>query len=91
MSRTNDNFMLMPGNLLSDSAAWQAMANRLPHRAVLIILPTANQLQKQTMLAVAKRLATSGRQVSAVPAGELSGRQRYKGRKPSIRGEPESL
>ena len=71
----NDNLTLIPGNLLPRKAQLQSMANRLPRRAVLIILPTANESQKRTLLAVAKVLSNGGRQVSVVPATDLENRQ----------------
>jgi hypothetical protein len=69
------NLTLVPGDLLPYRAEWQAVANTLPRGAVLIVVPSHNPLQKQTMLAVAKLLSGDGHQVRVIPAADLSRRQ----------------
>jgi hypothetical protein len=71
-----DNLALVPGSMLPYMEACQEAANRLPKGAVLIVLPQENEPQKQTMLLVAKLLATEGHQVAVIPAAELRRHQR---------------
>ena len=44
----------------------QETVNRLPKGAVLIVLPEDNEMQKQTLLMVAKLLAQEGHQVRVI-------------------------
>jgi hypothetical protein len=67
-----DNLAIVPGNLLPYKAAWQEVANRLPQEAILIVLPTNNVVQKQTLLTVAKLLAQDGHQVRVVSSEEVA-------------------
>lgn len=67
-----DNLALVPGDLLLHRDAWQRAANRLPGKAILIVLPKANTVQKRIMLTVAKLLAAQGHQVRVVPADAVS-------------------
>jgi hypothetical protein len=67
-----DNLALVPGNLLPYKKAWQSVANRLPSRAVLIVLPNRETTQKDTLLTVAKLLARAGHQVRVISAAEVS-------------------
>jgi hypothetical protein len=55
----------------------QEVANRLPRRAILIVLPQDSEVQKQTMLTVAKLLAREGHQVRVVSAAEVSRPQHH--------------
>jgi hypothetical protein len=66
-----DNLALVPGSLLPYKTEWQALANRLPTGAILIVLSADNPSQKQSLLAVAKLLAREGHQVRVVPAEEV--------------------
>jgi hypothetical protein len=66
-----DNLVLVPGDLLPYQDEWQAIANRLPRRAVLIVLPKDNPAQRQIMLSVAKTLSEAGHQVRVIPAAEV--------------------
>ena len=70
-----DNLTLVPGDLLPYRTEWQAVANTLPRGAVLIVVPSHNPLQKQTMLTVAKLLSSDGHQVRVIPAADLSRRR----------------
>jgi hypothetical protein len=65
------NTALVPGNLLSKKCVWQAIANRLPRNAVLIVVPTNNASQKATLLTVAKLLGQAGHQVRVIPVNEV--------------------
>jgi hypothetical protein len=67
-----DNLALVSADLLPHKQEWQALANRLPPRAILIVLPKMNAVQKQTMLAVAKLLSREGHQVRVIPADEVA-------------------
>ncbi|MBV9282508.1 MAG: hypothetical protein JOZ41_20715 [Chloroflexi bacterium] len=69
---TLDNLAIVPGNLLPHKAAWQEVANRLPNEAILIMLPTNNAIQKQTLLTVAKLLSKEGHQVRVVSSEEVA-------------------
>jgi hypothetical protein len=71
-----DNLALVPGSMLPYMEQCQESANRLPKGAVLIVLPQDNEIQKHTMLLVAKLLANEGHQVAVMPAAELRRRQR---------------
>ena len=71
-----DNLALVPASLLPYKEQWQAVANRLPKDAVLIILPANNPAQKRSLLVVAKLLAREGHQVRVLPAEELRRRTR---------------
>jgi hypothetical protein len=66
-----DNLALVPGSMLPYMEQCQETANRLSKGAVLIVLPEENEVQKRTMLLVAKLLSTEGRQVAVIPAAEL--------------------
>jgi hypothetical protein len=71
-----DNLALVPGNLLVYKATRQNMANRLPRRAILIVVPEGRSGQKDMMLRVAKDLAKAGYQVSIMLMSELRRRRR---------------
>ena len=66
-----DNIALVPGNLPPMKGAWREVANRLPRRGVLIVLPEGNALQKETLLKLAKVFAADGHQVSVMNQKEL--------------------
>jgi hypothetical protein len=66
-----DNLALVPGSMLPYMEACQASANRLPKGGVLIVLPEENEVQKRTMLLVAKLLAAEGHQVAVIPATQV--------------------
>jgi hypothetical protein len=67
-----ENLAIVPGSLLGRKKQWQAIANRLPGRAVLIVLPATNAWQRKTMLAVAKLLGEAGHQVRVISETEVS-------------------
>lgn len=67
-----DNVALVPGNLLSAKAQWQRLANHLPKRAILIVLPRGRSLQRDTLLKVAKLLAQEGHQIRVIPEDEIA-------------------
>ena len=67
-----DNLALVPGSMLPYIQQCQDAANRLPRNAVLIVLPTDNTVQRETLLKVAKLLAQEGHQVRVVPETELA-------------------
>ncbi len=67
-----DNLALVPGNVLSQKAIYQHIANALPRGAVLIVMPADRPLQKQTMLDVARQLGKQGLQVLVLPEAELA-------------------
>ncbi len=71
-----DNLALVPGNVLSQKAIYQHIANSLPRGAVLIVLPSDSPVQKQAMLDVARQLGKQGLQVSVLPAAELARNRR---------------
>ncbi len=71
-----DNLALVPGNVLSQKAIYQHVANSLPRGAILIVLPADSPLQKQTMLDVARQLGKQGLQVSVLPVAELTRNRR---------------
>ena len=77
-----DNIALVPGNLPPMKGAWREVANRLPRRGVLIVLPEGNALQKETLLKLAKVFAADGHQVSVMNQKEL--RHRAGWSKPSF-------
>jgi hypothetical protein len=66
-----DNLALVPGSMLPYMEACRESANRLPKGAVLIVLPEENEVQKQTMLLVAKLLSIEGHQVAVIPAAQI--------------------
>ena len=66
-----DNVALVPGNLLSIKTQWQELANRLPQRAILIVLPRSHSIQKDTLLKAAKLLAQDGHQIRVIPEDEI--------------------
>lgn len=59
-----DNLTLLPASLLPQKASWQALANRLPVGATLIILPAADTSQRKTLERVARLLRAKGYQVT---------------------------
>jgi hypothetical protein len=71
-----DNLTLVPGSMLPYMEACQQTANRLPKGAVLIVLPTENETQKQTMLVIAKLLSAEGHQVTVIPAAQVQRHRR---------------
>lgn len=58
-----DNVVLMPASLLPFKAEWQAVANNLPEREILIVLPCPNR-QRRIAYSVATCLKAAGRQVT---------------------------
>lgn len=66
-----DNLALVPGNLLPYREQWQAVANRLPKNAILIVLPMKPSTQKELLLTVARALAREGHQVRVLPADQV--------------------
>jgi hypothetical protein len=63
------NLVLVPGDLLPHIAQWQFLANRLPERGVLIVLPAGLPIQTKTLLSVARILADGSRDVRVMHAG----------------------
>jgi hypothetical protein len=70
LRRHRANLVIFPGSALPYKEAWQATANRLPANAVLIVLPSHNTPQKESLLLLAKLLAADGHQVRVVPEVE---------------------
>ena len=63
MSRPVDNLIVLPGALAAECDYWQAVANRLPAGAVLVVLPAEPGRQRDTLTWVAQTLSAQGRQV----------------------------
>jgi hypothetical protein len=70
LRRRRTNLVVFPGSALAYKDGWQAIADRLPANAVLIVLPSYSRTQKESLLVLAKLLATAGRQVRVVPESE---------------------
>ena len=63
-----DNLALVPASLLPYKEQWQQLANELPSGSTLIVLPTSETRQRQTLEQVASGLRAKGRMVAMVPA-----------------------
>ena len=61
-----DTVALVPASLLPCRATYQAIANRLPPGAVLIVLPTADTPEKRLLQTAADRFRAKGRHVTTI-------------------------
>lgn len=60
------NLVLVPASLLPYKEEYQALANQQPSGTTLIVLPTGDSHQRQTLETVARRLQAEGKHVSVV-------------------------
>ncbi len=61
-----DNVAMVPAHLLPCKATYQAIANRLPRGAVLLVLPTADTPEKRLLQTAAQRFQAKGRHVATI-------------------------
>lgn len=58
-----DNLLLLPGSALPFKEQWQAIANSLHPREILIVLPRVDRPPRRALEAVAELLRAKGRHV----------------------------
>jgi hypothetical protein len=63
---TLDNLAIVPASLLPFRGQWQAMANRLPDGATLIILPPADTPSRRILDKVVALLQARGQRVTTL-------------------------
>ncbi len=63
-----DNIALVPGSLLPDLAAYQALANQLPQGEVLVVLPAAEGPGVRLLETAARSFRARGRHVRLIRA-----------------------
>src|SRR3712207_2901903 len=66
-----ENLALVPASLLPQKATYQRLANQLPAGVVLVVLPTEDGAEKQTLEETVRRLRTKGHLVTTLTADEL--------------------
>ena len=66
-----ENLALVPASLLPHKATYQRLANQLPAGAVLVVLPTEDTAEKQTLQTAAARLLAKGHPVTTLSVDEL--------------------
>ena len=66
-----DNLVLVPGSQWPYKAAWQELANALPHGSTLIVLPSQECPQRRTLQGVASSLRAKGIPVTCHLASTL--------------------
>ena len=67
-----DNIALVPASLLPHKARYQALANRLPHGDVLIVLPDRDSPERAVLQSAAARFEAKGHRVTLVPAARIA-------------------
>jgi len=67
-----DNIALVPASLLPYRARYQAIANRLPHGDILIVLPGAETPGRQLLESTARLFKAKGHGVKIVLAQTVS-------------------
>ncbi len=66
-----DNLTLVPASLLPRKADYEAIADRLPHGEVLLVLPPADSPERTTMQRVAQLFRAKGRHVTILTEERL--------------------
>ena len=66
-----DNLTLVPASLLPRKVDYEAIADRLPRGEVLLVLPPADSLERQTMQRVAQLFRAKGRHVTILTEERL--------------------
>ena len=65
-----DNLAIVPASLLPEKAEWQALANTLPARSTLIVLPGKPGAARTALERVSRSLAAHGSRVTTVEQDE---------------------
>lgn len=71
-SRRRAGLALFPASLLPYKEQWQQIANGLPDRAILIILPAGENPPRKTLETVASLLEAAGHRVTTMPANQFA-------------------
>jgi predicted DNA-binding WGR domain protein len=66
-----ENLALVPASLLPHKPTYQALANRLPQGAVLVVLPTEEGAERQLLETAAARFRAKGHPVATITADEV--------------------
>jgi hypothetical protein len=66
-----DNLTLVPASLLPRKADYEAIADQLPRGEVLLVLPSADSPERQTMQRVAQLFRAKGRHVTVLSEERL--------------------